>query len=78
MSNLVWAAKLFDDLPEDAVITDAVAVVSYIVPSEDDNDNGVRWGGHFSSDSPTSTNIGLLALAQHHLMHNEKWEDSDG
>ena len=70
MSDLKWAAELFDDLEEGAVLLDAIAVASYQVEPENSDDNGVRFGYHTSSDAPLSTVIGLLEIAKLAIMQD--------
>ncbi len=41
-SDLSWAIDLFESLPDDAVVTDAIAIVAFVVmPETDNDDNGV-------------------------------------
>lgn len=68
MADMDWAAKLFHDIPEGAVITDAIAIIGYSELPEHDEDNGSRYGYNVSSDAPISTNIGLLELVKADLL----------
>ena len=76
-SDLSWAIDLFDDsLSDDAVVTDAIAIVAFaVMPDEDEDDNGVRYSFQMDSDSPLSMAIGLLELVKGALVREAQRDD---
>ncbi len=78
-SDLSWAIDLFESLPDDAVVTDAIAIVAFVVmPETNNDDNGVRYLFQIDSDAPLSMVIGLLELVKGALVREAQWKDDDG
>jgi hypothetical protein len=59
------------EIPEDAVPLEVVEVCGWI-----DSKGERRWSVRFAGETPVSTTLGLLRLAEHHVIaESSTWAD---